>query len=104
MEQTNEDQGEMKSFKNVKEDSLIEQVQPHFKEYSNLKNKEVEFPLCEEQDYPSPCVVGDIEKLENEDAKDEINGALFEDSQVTSNHLLEDEIVEKNNSSDLIID
>ena len=69
MEKTNEDYGIMKTIEVVKEDYLMEQVQhPFTKDYEH-ENNEVEFPLCEENNYPSLCVIGDTDHLENENVK-----------------------------------
>ena len=42
--------------------------------------------------------------MENEYVQDELTSAFFEESQITSYDILEDEIIEKLNSSDLVVD
>ena len=73
-------------------------------EECGVDDKEVEFPLCEEYDYPSLCVVEDTNHLVNEYSLDEIIGPFSKDLQMTSDHLLKDEPFGKLNSSDLVVD
>jgi hypothetical protein len=63
----------------MKEDLVLEQVKTPWKEYCELKDEEVEFPLCEEDEYSSLCVVRDTNHLMNEVIQDELTGAFSED-------------------------
>ena len=63
-------------------------------EVFKLEDEEVEFPLCEEDDYPSLCVEDYIDQLNNDNVKDEFTSAFSNDPQMTFDHLSEDEIFE----------
>ena len=87
MEQTNEEQGKVKSFQDVNNESLMEQVQPPFMGDCDHEDKEFEFPLFEQDDYPSLCIIKDPNHLENEDIEDVLTDILLEESQVTVDHI-----------------
>ena len=65
----------------------MEQVQPLCMEYFEVEDEEVEFPLCEEGDYPSLCIEEYTDQLKNEDTQDELIGVFSEYPQMTSDHL-----------------
>lgn len=69
----------------------------------NLKTRKLSF-LYEEDDYPALCVIEDTDHLKNEDVKDELTNVLFEESQMTSNHISGDELIEKIISSKFMFD
>ena len=102
MVQIKKDQGIIQSLEDVKEDPLIEQVQPPCREYYELEDKEVEFPLCEEYDNPSLCVIEENDHLENEYVQHELIGEFSKVSKMNFDHPLEDVLIEKLNSFDLI--
>ena len=58
-----------------------------------MEDNEIEFPLNEEDDYPSLCV-GYIYLLEEENVGDKLYDILHDELQAIVNHLLEDEIIE----------
>jgi hypothetical protein len=78
-------------------------VQPPCLEYCELEYREIEFSLCKKDDYPPLCIIKGIDNLENEYIDYDLTGELLVESQVTSNHLLEDEHIEKLDFSDLIV-
>ena len=104
MEQINKDRGKMKIVENTKEDSLMKQLLPLCMEDCELKDEEVEFPFSKEDDYPSLCALKHIDHFKNEDIQDEVTSAFSKYPRVTSDHLSEDELFEKLNSSELVVD
>ena len=64
MEKNNEDQGNMQNLEDVKEDTLMEQVQQPFTIDCEVEDQEVDFLLCEEEYYPSFFVIEDTNNLD----------------------------------------
>ena len=56
----------------------MEQVKPPYIEDCEHKDHEVEFPLCEEDDFTSLCIIKDSDHLENEDVEDKLIGMFFQ--------------------------
>ena len=90
-------------MEDIKEDALMEQVQPPCMEYCELEDKEVYFPLCEEDDYPSLCIIRNIDDLKNDEGKDELITMLCDESWVVGDHLSKHDIIENYISSHHLI-
>lgn len=103
MEKMNEDQGKVKNVENVKEYSLREQVQHPCRGDSKHKYNQDEFPICEEDDYPSLHVIKDTYHQKNDEVKDKITTILPEETQITIHHFSEDELIEHPISCDCLV-
>ena len=87
MEKTNDDEGKMQCLEDIKEDPLVEYVQHPCTKDCELEDNEVDFPLCEQDDYASLCVIRDTNHLKDEDIHDDLMTILCQETQVTINHI-----------------
>ena len=77
----------MQSVEDIKEYPLMEQVQHPCGKDCKIEDNEIEFPLYEEDDYPSLCVVEDTDFLKDEDIDDELTTILSLEIQVTIDYI-----------------
>ena len=82
------------SVKNTKDDSFTEQMQPPSMEVFEHEDHGVEFPICEEDDYPSLCGEN-IDHLQKENVKGNLFDILYDEPQEIADNLSENKIIEK---------
>ena len=69
-------------------------MQPLCLEDLELEHQEVELYFCDEDDYPSQCVVQDTNQLKDEDIQDYLIDSLYEYPTLTIDHLSKYELCE----------